>query len=257
MTWRVPQSWAWRVMGDISQVVGGGTPRTTDRSNFENGSISWITPADLSGYNKKYISKGKRNITEKGLASSSARLMPEGTVLFSSRAPIGYVAISANPVSTNQGFKNFVLFGSLSPDYVYYYLLRARQLALDLASGTTFQEISGRQAAKIPVPIAPLPEQHRIVEAIESYFTRLDSIERTLGVTLAKVAQLRRSILVRAFEGKLVPQDPNDPPASVLLERIKAEREAMQPRKRRRTNKKRDEPFEHDEQLDLLGGSNT
>jgi type I restriction enzyme, S subunit len=89
-------------------VVGGGTPRTSDDSNFDDGEIPWITPADLSGYSHKSIERGARNITPKGLTTSGATMMPAGTVLFSSRAPIGYVAIAANPVSTNQGFKSFV-----------------------------------------------------------------------------------------------------------------------------------------------------
>jgi len=122
-------------------------------------------------------------------------------------------------------------------------------------SGTTRLKLSQRPMRTIPLLIPPLAEQHRIVEAIESYFTRLDSVERTLGVTLAKVAQLRRSILMHAFAGKLVEQDPNDEPASILLEEIKAEQESMQPHKRRRTIRKKNESLKHDEQLDLLGGS--
>ena len=96
-------------MGEIADVVGGGTPRTNDSENYEGGTIPWITPADLSGYTAKNISHGERLITAKGLAGSSAKMMPSGTVLFSSRAPVGYVAIAANPVCTNQGFKSFVL----------------------------------------------------------------------------------------------------------------------------------------------------
>src|SRR5690606_35514368 len=119
-----------------------------DNANYDGGTIPWITPADLSGYTEKYIERGRRNITEKGLNGSSARLMPEGTVLFSSRAPIGYVAIARNPVSTNQGFKSFVPHDGVDPEYLYYYLKRAKELALKLASGTTFPEISGKNAKK-------------------------------------------------------------------------------------------------------------
>src|ERR1035441_5980658 len=95
--WAIPETWSWTVASEIAQIIGGGTPSTTDPKNFDNGGIPWITPADLTGYREKMISRGARNITEKGLRESGARLMPAGTVLFSSRAPIGYVAIADNP----------------------------------------------------------------------------------------------------------------------------------------------------------------
>ncbi len=172
--WVIPGHWRWSTLGCEAEVVGGSTPSTKDDANYEGGQIPWITPADLSGYRDKYIERGKRNITEKGLNGSGARLMPEGTVLFSSRAPIGYVVIAKNQVATNQGFKSFVLGPNLSPDYVYYYLKRAKELALRLASGTTFPEISGKKAKEIPIPVPSLDEQHDIVEGIETQLARLD-----------------------------------------------------------------------------------
>jgi type I restriction enzyme S subunit len=90
--WVIPEFWTWTRARDIAQIVGGGTPRTIEPANFD-GDIPWITPADLSGYTSKFISRGARSITKRGLDSSGARMMPAGTVLFSSRAPIGYVAI--------------------------------------------------------------------------------------------------------------------------------------------------------------------
>jgi hypothetical protein len=117
----IPESWAFTKMGEISTVIGGGTPKTKEPDNYEGGDISWLTPADLSGYTKKKIGHGSRFITEKGLSTSSARIMPAGTVLYTSRAPIGYVAIASNPICTNQGFKSFVLNDGILPDYVYWY----------------------------------------------------------------------------------------------------------------------------------------
>jgi type I restriction enzyme S subunit len=219
-------------IGDVADVIGGGTPRTSDASNFDAGSVPWITPADLSGYTEKYIGRGSRYITNTGLDNSGARLLPKGTVLFSSRAPIGYVAIARNPLATNQGFKSFVLPQSLDPEYVYYFLQRAKELALRLASGTTFPEISGRQAAKVPLAVAPAGEQHRIVEAIESYFTRLDDAVASLELVQRNLKRYRASVLKAALEGRLVPTEAemaraegrSYEPASVLLERILAER---------------------------------
>ena len=103
----IPSSWQWTTLGEVTRVVGGGTPRSGQPA-FWNGGVPWITPADSSGYHEKTIAHGGRSITESGLARSAARLLPIGTVLFSSRAPIGCVAIAANPMATNQGFKSFV-----------------------------------------------------------------------------------------------------------------------------------------------------
>ena len=230
--WVIPSTWVWDRIGHVADVVGGGTPRTSESANFRDGQVPWITPADLSGYKNKYIARGARNITERGLQNSAARLLPTGTVLFSSRAPIGYVAIARNPLATNQGFKSFILPSSLDPGYVYYYLQRARGLALRLASGTTFPEVSGRQAAKLPLAIAPMPEQLRIVEAVESYFTRLDNAVATLERVQRNLKRYRASVLKAAVEGRLVPTEAelaraegrDYEPASVLLERILAER---------------------------------
>src|SRR5947207_3226652 len=149
-------------MGDIADVVGGGTPSTADPANFEGGSVPWITPADLSGYRDKFIGQGSRNITAKGLNGSGAKLLPAGTVLFSSRAPIGYVAIAANPLSTNQGFKSCVPYLAEMSGYIYYFLKSARREIEAQASGTTFKEISGSGMRNIDFPLAPLAEQSLI-----------------------------------------------------------------------------------------------
>lgn len=230
--WQVPQTWVWVKSADIAEIVGGGTPRTDDSTNFDDGDVPWITPADLSGYKDKYISRGARNITRKGLSNSGARIMPEGTILFSSRAPIGYVAIASNPVSTNQGFKNFVLYTGIKSDYAYYYLQRAKDLAVELSSGTTFREISGAKAALIPFPIAPIQEQQRIVAEIEKQFTRLDAAVAALKRVQANLKRYRASVLKAACEGRLVPTEAelarregrSYEPASELLKRILTER---------------------------------
>ncbi|MFA5153738.1 MAG: restriction endonuclease subunit S, partial [Clostridia bacterium] len=104
----LPEGWEWKRLGEIGKIFSGSTPSTSNSEYFD-GEIPWITPADLSNFDGIYIEHGKKNITELGLKSSSTQLLPKDTILFSSRAPIGYVAIAANPVTTNQGFKNLVL----------------------------------------------------------------------------------------------------------------------------------------------------
>ena len=111
-------------LSEVARIYSGGTPSTKISSYYENGNIAWITPKDLSGYRHKYISSGQRNITEEGYRKSAAILLPKGSVLFSSRAPIGYVAIAENELCTNQGFKSFVCDEKyITSDYLYYFLL--------------------------------------------------------------------------------------------------------------------------------------
>ena len=231
--YKIPVSWKWLFLNDIGFVVSGGTPSTKEPKYF-NGEIPWITPKDLSGYNKKYISKGSRNISKKGLKKSSAKLLPKGSIVFSSRAPIGYTAITENELCTNQGFKNLVLNDGINSEYVYYYLRNNKSLAERYASGTTFKEISGSKFAILPMPLCNLKEQEQVVNEIESRLSVCDKIEKTVEYSLNKIKYLRQSILKKAFEGKLVPQDPNDEPTEKLLERIKQEK-----RKFEFNNKKR------------------
>ncbi len=224
----LPAGWAWKTLGEIAEVVGGGTPMTNDPANFEGGSIPWITPADLSGYTLKKIGHGSRYITKKGLSSSSARLLPAGAVLFTSRAPIGYVAIASNPISTNQGFKSFVLKEGVLPDYVYWYLKGSKDLAESLASGTTFLELSGAKAKQLPIPIAPRAQQKLIVSEIEKQFSRLDEAVVALKRIKANLKRYKASVLKAAVEGKLTEewrrQNPDVESARELLKHILAER---------------------------------
>ncbi len=245
LLWEIPMSWEWLEVGDVATVVGGGTPKTSDPANFEGGDIPWITPADLSGYKEQYIGRGSRNITERGLRSSNARLLPANTVLFSSRAPIGYVAIASQSVTTNQGFKSFVLPEGIDPSFVYFYLLRAKDSIQSLGGGTTFKEISGTIASAIPLPLAPLPEQYRIVAEVEKLFTRLDASVAALKRVQANLKRYRASVLRAACKGKLVPteselarsEDRDYEPAGVLVERILAERRAFWESREKRRGK--------------------
>ncbi len=226
----LPSDWEWTTMEQIAEVVGGGTPKSKESRFFEGGNIPWITPADLSGYKDKYISRGSRNITEEGLNSSSARLMPEGTVIFTSRAPIGYVAITTNEISTSQGFKSFVIKDKdISSDYVYWWLKGNKQLAESFASGTTFLELSSSKAKKLPIPIAPPEQQKRIVAKIEELFSHIDSGIKALQKARQLLKQYRQSVLKAAVTGELTKEwrEANKgklEPASQLLQRILKER---------------------------------
>ena len=176
----IPPSWTWVRLRHIGNIVGGGTPKTSN-PNFWDGTIPWLTPTDLSGYNQMYISSGARNITNLGLTMSSAQLLPKGSILYSSRAPIGYIAISQNPISTNQGFKSLIPYFNSMSSYIYY-CLKARTADITRrASGTTFKEISGTQMAETLIPLPPLHEQQIISEAIEKLQKIIRTVEQELN----------------------------------------------------------------------------
>ena len=220
---QLPEGWERVTIGEVSKVVGGATPKTTVDANWGR-DISWITPDDLSGYDGMYIEQGRRSLTREGYESCSAQLMPAGSVLFTSRAPIGYVTISSGPVCTNQGFKNFVPQTGLMSEFLYWYLRFATPDIQAMGSGTTFKEISKKVALSIPLVLPPIDEQEQVVIAIEELFSRLDAAEAALKIVRSKLQAFRRSVLAGAFAGRLVPQGPDDEPAIALLARIAAER---------------------------------
>ncbi|ABR47074.1 restriction modification system DNA specificity domain [Alkaliphilus metalliredigens QYMF] len=199
----VPENWVWTRLGNVTTIIGGGTPPSRVIEYYENGSIPWISPVDLSGYTDIYISHGKKNITELGLKKSSARLLPENTVLLSSRAPIGYVAIADNELCTNQGFKSFLPSPCYLPKYLYFYLKSSKKLLEAYASGTTFLELSGRKAAIVEFPLPPLAEQQRIVDRIESLFEKLNQAKALIQDALDSFENRKAAILHKAFSGEL------------------------------------------------------
>lgn len=158
-------------ISDIGTVVGGATPSTKKAENYEGGNISWITPKDLSTFSGRYIKRGERNITETGLKSCSTQLMPKNTVLFSSRAPIGYVAIAANNVCTNQGFKSVIPNEDTDALFLYYLLKYNKDKIESMGSGTTFKEVSGNTMKNIVVSV---PTDKKAQENIASLLGSID-----------------------------------------------------------------------------------
>ena len=202
--WPLPDRWEWVHAGALGKIVGGGTPPAGDPTNFsDEDEVPWITPADLTGYKGAYISRGRRNLSKKGLASSGATLMPAGTVLYSSRAPVGYCAIASNPISTNQGFKSLVLREGLVSEFIRYYLLSSKEYAEGLASGTTFKELSGARMAQMLIPLAPEEEQHRIVAKLDSLLARSKSARDDLTHIPKLVTRYKQAVLKRALSGNM------------------------------------------------------
>ncbi len=152
---------------DVADIYSGATPLTRNKHYYENGTIAWLTPKDLSGYTHKYIYSGQRNITEEAYRSCATNLLPKGAVLFSSRAPIGYVAIAGNDLCTNQGFKSFVCKEELLfNQYLYYYLLKNRKKIEALGNGSTFKEVSRKTLANYEIELPSLEVQKGIVKEL-------------------------------------------------------------------------------------------
>jgi type I restriction enzyme S subunit len=212
----------------VAKIVGGGTPSTSDEENFAKHGIPWLTPADLSGYLEKYVSRGRRDISPKGLESSGAQLLPKGSVLFSSRAPIGYCVIAANEVTTNQGFKSLVLGPDLIPEFTRYYLAASKEYAESLASGTTFKELSGSRMAELQIPVPPIDVQRRIVKKLDEVLAQSRSAVEQLDLVPELAETYRQSVLAAAFRGDLTAtwrnKNPTVEPASQLLERMRVAR---------------------------------
>ena len=158
--------WIECMISDLGTVVGGATPSTKKSENYVEGEIAWITPKDLSTFKGRYIESGERNITEAGLKSCSAKLLPKNTVLFSSRAPIGYIAIAANEVCTNQGFKSVIPNENTDPLFLYYLLKFNKDKIERMGSGTTFKEISAKVMKSIKVFVPGSKSMQRDIASI-------------------------------------------------------------------------------------------
>ena len=182
---------------DVAEIVSGATPLTKEKKYYEGGTISWITPRDLSGYNHKYIYKGQRNITEEGYESCAACKIPRGAILFSSRAPIGYVAVAGTELCTNQGFKSFVCNEELIYNhYLYYYLLFHKKKFEALGNGSTFKEISRKTIGKYEIELPSVEEQKSRVEELVKFDEKYEHNSRMLN----SMKSLLEMLYIQCFE---------------------------------------------------------
>lgn len=198
--------WVERKISDIGIVVGGATPSTKKLENYEDGNIAWITPKDLSTFSGRYIERGERNITEVGLKSCSTQLLPKNTVLFSSRAPIGYVAIAANEVCTNQGFKSVVPNENTDPLFLFYLLKYNKDKIEGMGSGTTFKEVSGNTMKNIIVNIPnDKSAQEKIANILGSIDDKIEKNEQINNNLEQQAMALFKSWFIdfEPFDGKV------------------------------------------------------
>ena len=223
----IPESWEWVRLNDISSITSGGTPARTN-SSFWNGNIPWVKIGDIRN---KYISTTEEKISERGLNSSSAKIFPRGTILYTIFATIGTVGILNIDAATNQAVAGVTFFGEYSRDYMYYVLIGLKDILVSKGKGMAQMNINLTILKNTPIPIPPLAEQKRIVEKIEELMPLIEDYgkaEEQLSKLNAEFPdKLRKSILQQAVQGKLTERDPADEPASELLKRIKTEKEAL------------------------------
>lgn len=181
--------WKNCTISDLGNIIGGATPSTKNPAYYDGGEIPWITPKDLADFQGRYISHGKRNITEAGLRSCSAQMLPAHTVLFSSRAPIGYIAIAANSVCTNQGFKSVIPNDNTDYLFLYYLMKYYKHVIEGMGSGTTFKEVSAATMRGIKVRV---PKEKRDQHRIAAFLSALDDkieINNQINKNLLEQAQ--------------------------------------------------------------------
>ena len=185
MSDKVPDGWKKYKLEEVAKIVGGGTPRT-DIDEYWNGDIPWITPKDLSNFNGRYISKGERSITKKGLINSSAKLLPPGTILLTSRAPVGYLAIAKNEITTNQGFRSLIPSDNVDNLFLFYSLKNNIKYLKFKATGTTFEELNGSVLGSLVFLFPPIAEQRAIASVLSSLDDKIDLLHRE-NKTLTKI----------------------------------------------------------------------
>lgn len=191
--------WTVGTISNLGTVVGGSTPSKAKPEYYTESGIAWITPKDLSINKSKFISHGENDITELGLKNSSATIMPEGTVLFSSRAPIGYIAVAVGEVTTNQGFKSVVPKPEIGTAYVYFFLKHNLPIIEGMASGSTFKEVSGSTMKNIPAVIPDVETLARFNEFCVPIFAQ----QRALEEQNQWLATLRDNLLPKLVSGEI------------------------------------------------------
>ena len=226
----IPENWEWVRIRSIGTITSGGTPKSSEPLYY-GGEILWITPADMGKQqNQKFFKTSSKLITKLGLQKSSAKLISKNSIVYSSRAPIGYINIVRKDFTTNQGCKSVTPL-IININFLYWILqCRTKDIILR-SSGTTFKEISAMEFGITLLPLPPLAEQKRIVAQIERALKKVEIYAESYN-QLQKLDQifpdkLKKSILQYAMQGKLVEQDPNDESVEVLLEKIRAEKEKL------------------------------
>ena len=223
----IPENWVWTRLDTISSITSGGTPARTNPS-FWGGNIPWVKIGDIK---EKYVFSSEEKITVKGLNSSSAKVFPKNTILYTIFATIGTVGILGIEAATNQAVAGITFYGEYCLDYMYYVLVGLKDILVSKGKGMAQMNINQTILKNTPIPLPPLAEQERIVAKIEELMPLIEEYgkaeEQLTKLNAEFPDKLRKSILQQAVQGKLTERDQADEPASELLKRIKTEKEAL------------------------------
>ena len=226
----IPDSWCWVRLSSLSSISAGGTPERGNPNYWTNGTIPWLKISDITS-SKKFVNSCTEYITDEGMQNSSAKILPKGTILYTIFATIGEVGILGINASCNQAIAGIQTYLRSIDGYLYYYLVNLQDFMRSISKGCAQFNINQKILKEAFVPLPPLAEQKRIVAEIEKFeplIAEYDKYEQQATKLDGEIYdKLKKSILQYAIQGKLVPQDSNDEPAAVLLERIRAEKKAQ------------------------------
>ena len=197
---KIPAGWSCGNLDDLGKISGGATPSKKDSMNFTNRGVAWLTPSDMSnnkGY--KFISHGALDITSKGIRSASLEIYPKNTVLLTSRAPVGYMAISNNEVTTNQGFKSIIPNKGYPVHFVFNAVASSMKVILNFSSGSTFKEIAGSTLKLVPICLPPIDLSIKFSKKVEKLF----ELQKTIELENKKLSNLRDWLLPLLITGKI------------------------------------------------------
>ncbi len=183
--------WEEKKLGEVAEVVGGGTPDSTNE-DYWNGDVQWFTPTEIRS---KFVSQSKRTISESGLKKCSASILPVGTLLLTSRATIAEVSIAREPCTTNQGFQSITVNCNTSNEFIYYWLIQSKKDFLRKAQGSTFLEIGGKEVRKMMLLIPALEEQKKIADFLSAIDQKIESVSQQI----AKTQTFKKGLLQQMF----------------------------------------------------------
>lgn len=194
--------WEEKTLGEVCKIISGTTPDTSNQDFWGKGNY-WVTPAEINE-DDLYIRKTAREITDLAVESCSLRKLPRGTIIFSSRAPIGKIAISdVNTLYCNQGFKNFICSKNIYNKFLYYFLLKNKKYLISLGKGTTFKEVSKSIVSAVKIRFPSIPDQQNIVARLDKLHEQTKQLEAFYSQKIKNFDELKQSILKRAFRGEL------------------------------------------------------
>ena len=198
----VPEHWETCPTRRRFDIVNGGTPKS-GIAEYWDGSTVWITPDDLGRNGRAWISEGRRNITENGVANSGAHISPAGSIVLSTRAPIGHLAILAAPAATNQGCRTLVPSPAMDSRFAYYSFSASRPVIQSLGKGSTFMELPASDLGDHPIPLPPLAEQRAIAECLDRGTAEIDALCGQVETAIERLQEYRTALVTAAVTGKI------------------------------------------------------